>query len=74
MIGVVVYNADNFSALWPTTRKSVLISVHVLFSALLPTTPITFPRCRQQRRRMIGVVVYTAEKLSALSTTTRKIV
>jgi hypothetical protein len=72
MIGDVVYNADNFSALWPTTLKSALISVHVCFSALLPTTPIIFPHCRPQRRKMIGVVVYTAEKLSALSTTTRK--
>jgi hypothetical protein len=72
MIGVVVYNANNFSALWPTTRKSALISVHVCFYALLPTTLIIFPRCRPQRRKMIGVVIYTAEKLSPLSTTTRK--
>jgi hypothetical protein len=41
-IGVVAYNSQNFSALLPTTRKSTLISVHVCFSALLPTTPIIF--------------------------------
>jgi hypothetical protein len=72
MIGVVVYNADNLSALLPTMGKSPLISVHVRFSALLPSTPIIFPRCRPQRGKMICVVVYTAEKLLALSTTTRK--
>jgi hypothetical protein len=42
------------------------------FSALLPTTLIIFPRRRPQRRKMIGVVAYTAEKLSALLPTTRK--
>ncbi len=72
MIGVVVYNANYFSALWPTTRKSALISVHVCFSALLPTTLIIFLRCRPQHRKIIGAVVYTAEKLSPLSTTMRK--
>jgi hypothetical protein len=72
MIGVVVYNADNFSMLLPTTRKNTIILVHMCFSALLPTTLIIFPRCRPQRRKMIGVVAYTAEKLSALLPTTRK--
>jgi hypothetical protein len=42
MIAIVACNADNFSALLPTTRKSALISVHVCFSALLPTMPIIF--------------------------------
>jgi hypothetical protein len=65
MIGVVAYNANNFSTLLPTTRISTLISLHVCFSALLPTTPIIFLRCRPQRGKMIGVVAYTAEKLSA---------
>jgi hypothetical protein len=72
MIGVVAYNADNFSTLLPTTRKSTLISVHVYFSALLPTTPIIFLRCDPQRKKMIGVVAYTAENLSALLPTTQK--
>jgi hypothetical protein len=66
IIGVVAYNGDNFSALLPTTRKSTLISAHVHFSALLPTMPIIFLRCGPQRGKMIGVVAYTAEKLSAL--------
>jgi hypothetical protein len=57
MIAVVVYNADNLSALLPTTGKSPLISVHVCFSALLPSTPIIFLRCRPQRGKMIGVIV-----------------
>jgi hypothetical protein len=72
IIGVVAYNADNFSALLPTTRKSTLILVHMCFSAFLPTTQIIFLRCGPQRRKMIGVVAYTAEKLSALFLTTRK--
>jgi hypothetical protein len=72
MIGVVAYNADNFSTLLPTMRKSTVISVHICFSALLPTTPIIFPRCGPQRGKMIGVVAYTAEKLSALLRTMRK--
>jgi hypothetical protein len=72
IIGVVVYNADNFSMLLPTTRKSTLILVHMCFSALLPTTLIIFLHCRPQRRKMIGIVAYTAEKLSALLPTTRK--
>jgi hypothetical protein len=72
MIGVVVYNADNLSALLPATGKSALISVHVRFSALLPSTPIIFPRCRPQRGKIIGVVVYTVEQLLTLSTTTWK--
>ncbi len=62
MIGIVVYNADNFSVLLPTTGKSGLISVHERFSALLPFTLMIFPCCRPQRGTMIGVVVYTAEK------------
>jgi hypothetical protein len=61
MIGVVAYNANNFSTLLPTTRISTLISLHVYFSVLLPTTPILFPRCRPHRGKMIGVVAYTAE-------------
>jgi hypothetical protein len=61
MIGVVAYNA-----------VSTLISLHVCFSALLPTTLIFFPRCRPQRGKMIGVIAYTAEKLSALLPTTQK--
>jgi hypothetical protein len=72
MIGVVAYNADNFSTFLPTTRKSTVISVHMCFSAFLPTTPIIFLRCGPQRGKMIGVVAYTAEKLSALLPTTRK--
>jgi hypothetical protein len=72
MIGVVAYNADNFSTLLPTTRKSTVISVHICFYALLPTTPVIFPHCGPQRRKMIGVVAYTAEILSALLPTTRK--
>jgi hypothetical protein len=72
MIGVVAYNANNFSTLLPTTRISTLISVHVCFSALLPTTLIIFPRCRPQRRKMIGILAYAAEKLSALLPTMQK--
>jgi hypothetical protein len=72
LIGVVAYNADNFSTLLPTTRKSTVISVHMCFSALLPTTAIIFLRCGPQRGKMIGVVAYIAEKLSALLPTTRK--
>jgi hypothetical protein len=72
MIGVVAYNADNFSTLLPTKRKSTVISVHICFSALLPTTLIIFPCCGPQRGKMIGVVAYTAEELSALLPTTRK--
>jgi hypothetical protein len=72
MIGVVAYNGDNFSALLPTTGKRTLISVHVHFSALLPTTPIIVLRCGPQRGKMINVVAYTAEKLSALLKTTQK--
>jgi hypothetical protein len=40
--------------------------------ALLPTTPKMFQRCEPQHGKIIGVVAYTAEKLSALLTTTRK--
>jgi hypothetical protein len=72
MIGVVAYNANNLSMLLPTTRISTLISLHVCFSVLLPTTPIIFLRCRPQRGKMIGVVAYTAEKLSAELPTTQK--
>jgi hypothetical protein len=72
IIGVVAYNGDNFSALLPTMRKSTLISVHVHFSALLPTTPIIFLCCGPQRGKMIAVVAFTTEKLSALLTTTQK--
>jgi hypothetical protein len=42
------------------------------FSALLPTTLIIFPSCGPQRGKMIVVVAYTAEKLSALLPTTPK--
>jgi hypothetical protein len=42
------------------------------FSSLLTTTPIIFLCCGPQRGKMIGVVAYTAEKLSALLPTTRK--
>jgi hypothetical protein len=66
------YNGDHFSALLPTTRKSTLISVHACFSGLLPTMPIIFSHCGPQRRKMISVVIYTAEKLSALLTTMQK--
>jgi hypothetical protein len=52
--------------------KSTVISVHMCFSALLPTTPIIFLRCGPQRGKMNGVVAYTAEKLSVLLPTTRK--
>jgi hypothetical protein len=72
IISVVAYNSDNFFVLLPTTRKSTLISVHLHFSALLPTTPIIFLRCGPQRGKMISVVAYTAEKLSALLTTMQK--
>jgi hypothetical protein len=72
MIGVIASNADNFSTLLPTTRKRTLISVQECFSALLPTTPIIFPCCGPQRGKMVGVVAYTAEKLSALLPTTQK--
>jgi hypothetical protein len=72
MIRVVAYNADNFSTLLPTMRKSTVISVHVCFSALLPTTPIIFTRCGPQRRKIFGVVAYTAEKLLTLLPTTQK--
>jgi hypothetical protein len=44
----------------------------VHFSALLPSTPIIFLLCGPQHGKMIGVVAYTAEKLSALLTTTQK--
>ncbi len=72
IIGFVAYNADYFSMLLPTTRKSTLISVHMCFSALLPTTSITFPCCGSQRGKIIGVVAYTTETLSALLPTMRK--
>jgi hypothetical protein len=72
MIGVVAYNADNFSTLLPTTQKSTLILVRMCFSALLPTTLIIFLRCGPQRGKIICNVAYTAEKLSALLPTTRK--
>jgi hypothetical protein len=72
MIRIVAYNADNFSTLLPTTRKSTVILVHMCFSALLPTRPIIFLRCGPQRGKMIGGVAYTAEKLSALLPSTRK--
>jgi hypothetical protein len=58
MIGVVANT---------TMQKNTLISVHVCFSALLPTTEIIF----LQRGKMIGVA-HTAEKLSALLTTMQK--
>jgi hypothetical protein len=52
MIGVVAYNANNFSTLLPTTRISTLISLHVCFSALMPTTPIIFLCCRPQHGKI----------------------
>jgi hypothetical protein len=42
------------------------------FSALLPKTQIIFLHCGPQCRKMIGVVAYTAEKLSALLPTPRQ--
>jgi hypothetical protein len=72
MIGVVAYNTDHFSTLVPTTWKSTSISVHVCFSALLPTTAIILPHCGPQRGKMIIVVAYTAEKLLPLLSTARK--
>jgi hypothetical protein len=63
MIGVVAYNANNFSVLLLTTQKSTLISVFVCFSALLATLLIIFPICGPQSRKIISVVAYTAEKL-----------
>jgi hypothetical protein len=42
------------------------------FSVLLPKMPIIFSHCGPQRGKMIGVVAYTLEKLSALLPTTRK--
>jgi hypothetical protein len=51
IIAVVAYNADNFSALLPTKRKSTLILVHMCFSALLPTTQIIFLHCGPQHRK-----------------------
>jgi hypothetical protein len=72
MISDVAYNSDNFFALLPTMWKSALISVHVCFSALLHTTPIIFVHCGPQQGKMISNVAYTAEKLLALLTTTRK--
>jgi hypothetical protein len=55
----------------PTMQKNTLKSVHVCFSAMLPTTAIIFLRCGPQRGKMI-CVAHTAEKLSALLTTMRK--
>jgi hypothetical protein len=52
IIIVVAYNADHFSSLLPTMRKSTLISVHVCFSVLLPTQRKNYWRCWQQRRKM----------------------
>ncbi len=72
MFQVVAYNANHFSTLEATTRKSALISVHVCFSALLPTTQIIFPRCRPQDGKIICVVAYNMEKRSALLATTQK--
>ncbi len=42
IIGAVGFNANDFSTLLPTMRKSALISVNACFSALLPTTVIIF--------------------------------
>jgi hypothetical protein len=53
-------------------RKRTLITVHVRFSALLPTTLIIFLRCGSQCGKMIGIVAYTAENISVLLTTTQK--
>jgi hypothetical protein len=72
MIGVVAFNSNHFSALLPTMWKSTIISVQVCFSVLLPTMPIIFPLCGLQCGKMIIVVAYTAEKLSALLTLKRK--
>jgi hypothetical protein len=43
-----------------------------VFSALLPTTPMIFLRCGPQHGKMISIIAYTAEKLSALLTTMQK--
>jgi hypothetical protein len=43
-----------------------------VFSALLPTTPMIFLRCGPQHGKMISIISYTAEKLSALLTTMQK--
>jgi hypothetical protein len=72
IITVVAYNGNIFSGLLPTMRISTLVSVPVCFSALLPTMPIIFLRCGPLRGKMIGVVAYKSEKLSALLTTTQK--
>jgi hypothetical protein len=44
----------------------------VCFSASLPTTPISFLRSGPQRGKIISVVDYTTEKLSALLATMQK--
>jgi hypothetical protein len=50
---VVAHNAEHFSALLPTQRGTC--------STFLATTPIIFPRFRQQRRKMISVVANNVE-------------
>jgi hypothetical protein len=67
----VAYNGDHFSTLWATTQKSALLSVHVWFSALLPTRQISFLHCEPQHRNIICVDAYNVEKWSALLATTR---
>jgi hypothetical protein len=46
----VAYNADNFSALLPTTRKSALISVHVCTVKKLCEIPMWTTVARTKRR------------------------
>jgi hypothetical protein len=65
IIGAVGFNANDFSTLLPTMRKSALISVNARFSALLPTLWTT-------AQKKIGVVAYTAEKLLVLLIITQK--
>ncbi len=73
MFHSVAYNANNFFALQTTTLKTALISIHVCFSTLLPTTPKLF--CVEAHsdeknlyallptlQKMVGIVGNNAEK------------
>jgi hypothetical protein len=71
IVAVVAYNVDNFSTLLLTMLKSTLISVHMCFSVMLPTMRIIFLCFGPQQEKIIGVVAYTVEKLSALLPTTQ---
>ncbi len=72
IIGAVGFNANDFSTLLPTMRKSALISVNARFSALLPITVIIFYIvdhsaekdwcCCLHSGKIIGVVDNNAEK------------